>query len=218
MFNFNDLSEMINFNYLLETIFLISSFLLVLSVHEAAHAGMAFLLGDDTAKRSGRISLNPLKHIDPFGLLFLIFFKIGWAKPVMFNYTNFKYPKLYSVFTALAGPTSNFVLALFLLFCTKILRLLSLPMDVFWIIFNFLTMAAQISVMLGVFNLMPIPPLDGSHTWMVFLVDKHQDILRWIHTYSFIILIGLFVYFPPFKDLLFYLIDFALGLMHSVVF
>ena len=92
---------------------LIPAFLIVLSVHECAHAFTALLLGDDTAKKMGRLTLNPLAHIDPMGLLFLIIFRIGWAKPVRFDQRNFKHPRLYSVLTAFAGPVSNFVLAFF---------------------------------------------------------------------------------------------------------
>jgi len=105
-------------------------FLLVLSVHEAAHAGMAYLFGDNTAKRMGRLTLNPLVHIDLIGLLALLVFRIGWAKPVIFDHRNFKKPKLYSVLTAYAGPASNFVLALVVLICWRFFPFAYVPIGV----------------------------------------------------------------------------------------
>jgi len=98
----------------------ILAFSVVLSVHEASHAAAAYFLGDETAKRMGRLSLNPLVHIDPVGLLALLLFRIGWAKPVMFNHRNFKHPRLYSLLTAYAGPFSNFILTLVVFVCLKV--------------------------------------------------------------------------------------------------
>src|SRR5665647_1598177 len=95
------------------------TFLYGLTFHEFAHALSAFWLGDDTAKNEGRLTLNPLVHIDPIGLISLIIFGIGWAKPVVMNPLHFRYPKFYSVLTALAGPISNFILALFSIYGIK---------------------------------------------------------------------------------------------------
>ena len=90
---------------------MLPAFLIALTFHEFCHALMATYLGDPTARRAGRLTLNPVAHVDPFGLLFLVLFRIGWAKPVPFDQRNFKYPKLYSILTALAGPASNLFLA-----------------------------------------------------------------------------------------------------------
>jgi len=94
-------------------------FLLAVSFHEFAHALVANILGDNTAKKAGRLTLNPLKHIDLLGVLFLLVFRVGWARPVPFNPLNFKRPRLFSVLTAVAGPASNFLLAYLFLYGVK---------------------------------------------------------------------------------------------------
>ena len=94
-------------------------FLIAVVLHELAHAVAATVLGDDTPRRAGRLSLNPFRHIDPIGLLFLLIFRIGWAKPVPFDPRNFKYPRFYAVLTGLAGPFTNFVLAIGFMYLLK---------------------------------------------------------------------------------------------------
>ena len=129
----------------------------ILSVHEASHALVAYYLGDPTAKVHGRLTLNPLKHFDMFGFLMLVFVHFGWGKPVPVNPGNFRHPMRDSALTALAGPVSNFVLAL--IFALPI-RYLGAYMPGFmlsqlWWIFD-------LSIVWGIFNLLPIPPLDGG--------------------------------------------------------
>jgi len=199
-------------------IHIVFAFGIVLSVHEAAHAGMAYLLGDDTAKRMGRLTLNPLVHIDPIGLLCLLLFKIGWAKPVMFDHRNFKRPKLYSVLTAYAGPASNFVLALLMMVFLKYLPVNYMSASMVVTFANLLKVTAWVSVMLGVFNLLPIPPLDGSHILTVMLMDRRPDLLILLHRYSFIILIVFLVLLRSMSNSLLLLMDTVYNFLGSLVF
>ena len=122
-------------------------------VHELAHAWMALMLGDTTAKDEGRLTLNPIKHIDWLGLLMIIIVGFGWAKPVMINPENLKNQKRDMALIALAGPVTNFILAFVLLFVGIVILNAQVV---------FLLLMAMFSVMLGVFNMLPIPPLDGS--------------------------------------------------------
>ena len=165
--------------------------LMCITIHELAHGYTAYKLGDPTAKRLGRLTLNPVKHIDPIGLLMMVFFRFGWAKPVPVDMRNFNKPKQGMAITALAGPLSNILLAMgFLL----VLRLaassltgmsgLSIegfiilmftntsPQTTGEVIFFLIARGAQISIALAVFNLLPIPPLDGSKI-LFSLLPKH---------------------------------------------
>jgi Zn-dependent protease len=195
---------------------LLPAFLAALSFHEFFHALAATLLGDPTPKRLGRLTINPIAHIDWMGLLFLFLFKIGWAKPVIFDNRNFKYPRLYSIITAFAGPLANFILALISMYVLKYLPSLGLSpvaMLTFIQIFQALT---YVNIMLGVFNILPIPPLDGSHVLMVFLVDKYPHIINWFYRYSIFILLLLFL-LPQTRMLFIYLIMFAEAILQSLV-
>lgn len=164
---------------------------LILPVHEFAHAGVAYLLGDKSIKYRGRLSLNPLSHIDIAGSLCMLFFGFGWAKAVPIDPRNFKHPKLYMGITALAGPVSN-------IFCGMvgggILVLLGhfaplfLISDVGGYVMTFLVYYISINVSLAVFNLIPIPPLDGSKILFVFLPDKAVEFCYRYQGYSFILI------------------------------
>lgn len=172
---------------------MLPAFLISLSFHEYAHALVATLLGDQTAKHAGRLTLNPAAHIDPMGLFFLILFRFGWAKPVPFNHHNFKHPKLYGVLTALAGPLSNFVLALAMFYLVAYTPLLHLPHAATVTFTKIFEVTAYVNIMLGVFNILPIPPLDGSHILTVFLEDNYADLLWTIYRYSFFMLMLIFL-------------------------
>lgn len=138
-----------------------------LTVHEYAHAYTANRLGDPTAKDQGRITLNPVRHIDPIGMLFIVIAGFGWAKPVQFSPENLKKPKLYKALIALAGPLSNLALGLLTLICIKAYLLFSpaVPENVHRIIVYYLFYMAVINLGLFIFNILPFPPLDGSHVF-----------------------------------------------------
>ena len=155
--------------------------LLAISVHEASHGLASYLLGDRTAKGMGRISLNPLRHIDWMGALCLLCFGFGWAKPVMVNSYRFKNPKLGMSLVGLAGPLSNFIMALLGAVGIKIMTICGVV--VFdGILAEFLFTFMFLNIRLGVFNLIPIPPLDGSKIFLSLLPTKlYYDIMRYEH-------------------------------------
>lgn len=150
--------------------------IIALSFHELSHGYAAFLLGDDTAKRFGRLTLNPLAHLDALGTLALLFLPFGWAKPVPINPYNFKNYKAGTAITAAAGPASNFILAVLFSF---LLRgyLLFTPDSIIagrfgMYLIQLLIYIIQINLVLGIFNLIPFPPLDGSKILGVFLPNR----------------------------------------------
>lgn len=165
---------------LIQFLFVIPCVLIALTFHEFAHGYMAYKLGDPTAKNFGRLTLNPLKHLDPIGTICMIFFHFGWAKPVPINSRYFKKPRRDMALTAAAGPIMNFILALFgMLVCrilTKIFVAFPAQSDfVYYIQYAALTLFSyfhMLNLSLGVFNLIPIPPLDGSRIFYIFLPPK----------------------------------------------
>ena len=160
------------------------SVLLCLTVHETCHGLAALALGDPTAKRMHRLSFNPLRHLDPFGALMMLVAGFGWAKPVPVNPNYFKNPKSGMAITALAGPVSNFVLAFLALLLRAALAGLSYALwpnsaILAWML-DFLLITAYLSIGLGIFNLIPFPPLDGSKVLGAFLPDQtYYNILRY---------------------------------------
>ncbi len=144
---------------------------LVLPVHEWAHAYMAYLLGDHTAKWEGRLSLNPMRHLTLWGSICLICLGFGWAKPVPinpYNLTKIKDKKVGFAICAMAGPLANFVMGWFFTVLFKLLRIFNAP--IFFA--NLSQYLVLINIHLMVFNLLPIPPLDGSRFWSIFLKDE----------------------------------------------
>lgn len=164
-------------NKTLELLLRLPIILIALSVHEAAHAYAAYKLGDPTARNFGRLTLNPFKHFDPIGALCMLIFRFGWAKPVPVNSRHFKKPRRDMALTALAGPLSNILLAL----GGIILYLLSFKIFVYNIadsefgrnlqslLLGFLENFYWMNISLAVFNLIPVPPLDGSRIFLTFL-------------------------------------------------
>ena len=156
--------------------------LTALPFHECAHAWTANKLGDPTARINGRMTLNPLAHLDPFGALLMIFTGIGWAKPVPINARNFKHPKWEMAISSLAGPVSNLLLAYLSMILWKITTIVSYYHSVFFVqnlITIFATMVS-INIGLAVFNFIPIPPLDGSRILSLFLPERtYFSIMRY---------------------------------------
>lgn len=154
--------------------------LICITFHELSHGFVAYKLGDTTAKDRGRLSLNPLKHIDIFGLLMMIIFKFGWAKPVPVDMRNFKRPKQDMAITALAGPVSNFVLAVVFFFLYGLTYNFLYSSSVGGIVLTMLYSGGYLSIALGLFNFIPIPPLDGSKIVFSLLPDgMYMKLMRY---------------------------------------
>jgi Zn-dependent protease len=155
--------------------------LIALTVHEYCHSYAAYKMGDNTAKNFGRLTLNPIKHLDPYGTICMVFFHFGWAKPVPINPRNFKEPKKGFAITAAAGPLSNLVLGFFSAFIYLLFYALvkDIPFEsknfLFHLISNtltFLYIFHSVNIGLALFNLIPIPPLDGSRLLNIILPPK----------------------------------------------
>ncbi|HOF57686.1 MAG TPA: site-2 protease family protein [Syntrophorhabdaceae bacterium] len=155
-------------------------------IHELAHGWVAFKMGDPTAKWLGRLSLNPLKHLDPIGTIMLFVFGFGWAKPVPVNFNNLRDERKGLIFVSAAGITANIILA----FCSFLLLRFFVPSP-FGVMSTVLFYFAQINIMLASFNLIPIPPLDGSKILMGFLSRRAQYSFERIEPYGMFIIIGL---------------------------
>lgn len=147
---------------MIEYLYIIPAALIAIIFHEMAHGYVSYWLGDPTPKEYGRLSLNPLKHIDPVGILCLIFFRVGWAKPVMINPKYYKNEKWGIALVSLAGPLMNFLLAFISIFFMVLIAKFSSVIFLTKYLSTFLLQLAVINIGLGVFNLIPLPPLDGS--------------------------------------------------------
>lgn len=178
----------------MDYLYIIPAALIAIMFHEIAHGLMSYWLGDPTPKRQGRLSLNPINHLDPIGLLCLIFFHVGWAKPVVVNPEYYKNKKLGMALVALAGPLTNFlvsILSFIVMFI--VLKFGNLTSNISSITLNFLTYLAIINIGLGVFNLIPIPPLDGSKILGSFLKGEVYEQYMKYQQYGFIILTALLI-------------------------
>jgi Zn-dependent protease len=172
----------------------IPALLLAVTVHELAHGWVADRLGDPTARLQGRLTLNPLPHIDPLGALAFVVAGFGWAKPVPVNAGNFRHPTRDMLWVAAAGPLSNFALAFAGLVALVLVRRAGLLPDIlaepvsgilFWVF--------QFNLALGIFNLIPLPPLDGGHFLPYFLPRAAGGLLRSLEQFGPIILIVLVI-------------------------
>ena len=181
----------LDFGSLLDMVLRLAAVLLCLTVHETCHGLAAYALGDPTARRAHRLSLNPLRHIDWFGLLMMFAAGFGWAKPVPVNPNYFKKPKQGMALTALAGPVSNFLLALLTLLAARIFCDVAAYSETNQRILDFLLMVAVLSIGLGLFNLVPIPPLDGSKVLFTVLPDRAYDQLMRYERYGMLVLFAL---------------------------
>ena len=167
--------------------------LFCITLHELSHGYVAFLLGDTTARDAGRLTLNPVRHIDPMGLVMMVVFRFGWAKPVPVNMYRFRNPKRGMALTALAGPGANLLIGVVFLF---VYGLLYYPIYVqgvkklFWVL-DMVKTTAWMSLALMVFNLLPISPLDGSKVLYSFLPDRSYAMLMHYERYGMILLFAL---------------------------
>ncbi|MCL2365694.1 MAG: site-2 protease family protein [Oscillospiraceae bacterium] len=189
---------------LVSILLIVIPFMICITVHELAHGFTAYRLGDNTAKNQGRLTLNPIRHIDPFGLLMIVVFRFGWAKPVPVNMNTFKHPRRYMAVTAFAGPLSNLILALVLMFLYGILLIPILSINtpgVADFIHTLFLQTIWISVMLAVFNLLPIPPLDGSKILFSLVSEETYFKLMRYERYGFFVLI-LLLNIPVFQNTL----------------
>ena len=180
----------VDFGSLRDILLRVASVFLCLTIHETCHGLAAYALGDPTAKRAHRLSLNPLRHIDWLGLLMMVVAGFGWAKPVPVNPNYFKKPKQGMAVTALAGPVSNLLLAILLLLIARgvyIRAALTGSFSATW--FALLLDTASLSVGLGLFNLVPIPPLDGSKVLAVLLPDRAYDWLMHYERFGMLVLV-----------------------------
>ena len=182
----------LDFGSLWDLLLRLVSVFLCLTVHETCHGLAALALGDPTAKRARRLSLNPLRHIDWFGLLMMVTVGFGWAKPVPVDPRYFRRPKQGMALTALAGPVSNFLLALVLLFAGRLVYDYAPYSEANQRLLTFLLTTAILSLGLGLFNLIPIPPLDGSHV-LECVMGRHlpHNIRDFMQRYGKYILVAL---------------------------
>jgi len=195
----------------MEILFFILILVFSIIIHEISHGAVANYLGDPTAKYAGRLTLNPLKHLDPIGSLFLPILLIlttgrgiGWAKPVPINPYNFRDQKYGALKVAIAGPISNLAIALFFGLLLRILIYFNFTIPGIYSIFSFIV---SINILLAVFNLIPVPPLDGSHVLFTFLPASMRGIKIFLGQFGFIILTFLIFFFPPFFYILTYIVD-----------
>ena len=162
--------------------------IIAMVVHEYAHARVAVAMGDPTPRIMGRLTLNPMRHIDPVGMLCMFLVHFGWAKPVSINPYNFRSPRMGDILVSLAGPFANFVTA----FVTMAVLFLSL--SIVGTTTRGVTMVLQLiiiyNISFGVFNLIPVPPLDGSHVLKEILPPNFAERLEFLDRYSMFILVA----------------------------
>lgn len=215
MFNIFSKEGLISFLYTLPAL------LFCLSVHEFAHAYTAYKLGDRTQKAMGRLTLNPFSHIDIAGFICIALFGFGWGKPVMIDDRNFKNKAAGNALTAFAGPFSNIIMAILFTIILKILLITGVILPTInsvggSIILNMLILTIQFNVVFAIFNLIPIPPFDGSRILYFFLPAKGREYMYKIEQYSFVIVLVILVTGIGSK-LVSPIVNFVLGLLSKFI-
>jgi len=180
-----------DFSYLLELVSGVIPSLICITLHELSHGLVAYSLGDDTAKRAGRLTLNPLKHLDPIGLLMMLTVHFGYAKPVPVNMYKFKNPKRDMAITALAGPVSNVLITVVFLLLYGALYLPLQGGTIGSYMLDMLQLTAYISMGYAIFNILPIPPLDGSKVVFSLLDEGSYRKLMQYERYGGLVLMAL---------------------------
>jgi len=186
---------------LIESLKIIPAAVIGLTVHEFSHGYTANRLGDNTAKMQGRLTLNPLKHIDWMGFFLIVIAGFGWAKPVVFNPDNLKHKHRDEILISLAGPFSNFVLAILFFIVARVLYFVDFfNATKFGLeVVNLIMIWGVINFSLFVFNLIPLPPLDGSHLYLTFLKEIHPKLMMNIYTYGTLALFAIIIAESQFK-------------------
>ena len=182
---------------LIAFLYTLPALLISLSIHEFAHAWVAYKQGDISQKIRGRLTLDPFKHIDPIGFLCIVLCGVGWGRPVMVDDRKFKNSRKGTMLTALAGPVSNLLLAVLLTLVLKILMMVGVfdnivANSIGTIFLQMFLYTIEFNIVFGIFNLIPLPPLDGSKVLAYFLPQSLRGIMYTLERYSFIILLIIF--------------------------
>jgi len=195
-----------------------------ITLHEVAHGWVASKLGDNTARMLGRLTLNPIKHIDPIGtiivplaMVFMTGFAFGWAKPVPVNQRNLRNPKKDMVLVAIAGPLANVAMAILWVFFLKLVHTTVSDPNILKGLMAMAQAGIIINLVLFVFNLFPIPPLDGSKVLAGFVPPSVSDIMDKIEPYGFFIIVGL-LYFGILNTILNPILGFFMNAINTMFF
>ena len=191
MTEFLNVFRNLDWSFLLDIVAAVIPAYICITFHEVCHGYVAYKLGDNTAKEMGRLSLNPFRHLDIIGLFCMVRFHFGWAKPVPVNMNNFKNPKRDNALTALAGPLSNFLLAVaaMTLFGVLFVPLARNGSSLAAGILDAVYATSYLSVSLAFFNILPIPPMDGSKVLFAFLPDRQYYKLMRYERYGILLLV-----------------------------
>ena len=204
-------------SFLMNMIAGLPGIIIAMVIHEYAHARVAVALGDFTPRMMGRLTLSPMAHLDPIGLLMLLVAHFGWAKPVQINPYNFENPRRDDILVSVAGPAANLITAFVTMLLIVFMAKLDLPMsDGMYLVFNFIMI---ININFAIFNMLPIPPLDGSHILKQLLPyelsQKYEELERYSILFLIIILMTpiLSYVFVPIQRLVLGFFQFVAGLI-----